>query len=118
MGLLRTPTLLSTLAITLSVIAYLFTNVRVDEDISDDVIQKIFMLRKLREVSVFFEKCHATICVGGCLFSETSLLVLHFLWCCLMNECGCVSALERGGQVLREDTMNPKSGVAPMVPMS
>lgn len=81
MGLLWTPTLLTALAVnSVSVIAYLLTIVRADEDISDDVIQKIFMLRKLREVSVFFEKYHATICVGGCLFLESSLLVLHFLW--------------------------------------
>lgn len=63
-----------------SVLAYLLTNVRADEDISENVIQKVFMFRKLREVSVFFEKYHATICVGGCLFLETSFLVLHFLW--------------------------------------
>lgn len=63
-----------------SVLAYLLASVRADEDISENLIQQVFMFRKLREVSVFSEKCRATLCVGGGLFLDTSLLVLHFLW--------------------------------------
>lgn len=82
-----------------NVIVCLHTNIITDQDISQKVTQKLFLFRKLGEVSVAFKKCHSILWVGGCMFLETSRLYLHFLGRCLMNECGCISASEWGGQV-------------------